>query len=832
MKSSVRLSKFVIPKKYKISLAPNLANFTFSGKETIDVELLKSTKQVVLHSVDLKIKAANAKVSYNKKTETATLTFIKALPKGNHKLKLEFEGILNDQMRGFYRSKYLIGKKEYHMAVTQFESTDARRAIPSFDEPDKKAVFEIELIVPNDHIAISNTIETEVLEHENGYKTFKFSPSPKMSSYLLAFIVGKFEHIEKKTKSGVRVRVFVTPGKKSQADFALSTAAKILDYYENYFGIKFPLPVLDLIAIPDFASGAMENWGAVTYRETALLVDEKLSSTANKQWVALVIAHELAHMWFGNLVTMEWWTHLWLNEGFASFIEYLAVDHIFPKWKVWTQFVFMDHARALELDGLENTHPIEIEVLHPKDISEIFDAVSYSKGASIIRMLASYLGEKDFQKGLQFYLKKHKFANAKTEDLWKALEKISGKPVGKVMKNWTGKPGYPLIGVSRQGKKIILEQKRFFSSPISANKTKDKTLWSIPVDFISDKKIPAVLLNKKSISINVDSWIKINPGETSFIRVNYQPELLETLSTKIDKLSTEDRFGLIRDTFSLAQSGQIKTSDVLKLMQSYKGEEEYIVWTQIISNIVALNNLFSKEKFYEDFRAYSRELLSGIVEKVGWEKEDGEEHGASLLRPMALSAIGKMGDKATIEKAKKLFKNYKNLDPDLRGVVYSLVAENGEETEYKKLMSMYLNEPMQEEKDRIFRALCFFKDKKLIKQTLDFAFSDKVRSQDQFKAISFVFGNSLGKEIAWEYVKRNWKIIAEKFQGGHLYSRFIQPAALFTDKKYAVELEKFFKKESHEGLERTIAQIVEQIYSNDLWINRDRKSIADALKNW
>ena len=272
------------------------------------------------------------------------------------------------------------------------------------------------------------------------FKTVRFTPSPEMSSYLLAFIVGHFEYIEKKTKEGVLVRVFVTPGKLKQAEFALDVAARTISFYSNYFGIPYPLPVLDLIAIPDFAAGAMENWGAVTYRETAVLVDPLETSTHNKQWVALVIAHELAHQWFGNLVTMEWWTHLWLNEGFASYMEYVAIDKLFPKWKVWTQFIFIEQGRGLSLDGLKNSHAIEIDVNHPAEISEIFDAVSYSKGASVIRMLAEYLGENNFRKGLKHYLEKHAYKNASTNDLWDAFEKVSDKPVKRIMTNWTRKP--------------------------------------------------------------------------------------------------------------------------------------------------------------------------------------------------------------------------------------------------------------------------------------------------------------------------------------------------------------------------------------------------------
>ncbi|MCR4305983.1 MAG: M1 family metallopeptidase, partial [Candidatus Daviesbacteria bacterium] len=557
MKNKVRLPAHVRPERYKIMLKPDLNEFTFTGEETILLSLDKPTKEITLHAVELKIESAEfihqtkevwaGKITYDKKAETATFSFSKNIQKGKGQLKLTFKGILTDKMRGFYRSKYELNGKTKHLATTQFESTDARRAFPCFDEPAQKAIFDVTLMVPAKTVAISNTLESNIREHESGYKIVEFAPTPKMSTYLLAFIVGDFEYIEGKTKNGVLVRVFTTPGKKEQARFALDVACKTLDFYDNYFNIPYPLPVLDMIAIPDFAAGAMENWGAVTYRESALLVHEEVSSTANKQRVALVIAHELAHQWFGNLVTMEWWTHLWLNEGFACFIEYLAIDHIFPEWDIWTQFVGTELAEAFALDALKNTHPIEVEVGHPAEISEIFDTVSYAKGASVLRMLWQYLGEKDFQRGLQHYLKRHAYGNAETDDLWKALEEISGKPVGKIMKNWTSCAGHPLIRVQGTGYRVQLTQSRFFSSSISKKESKDQTIWSIPLSslrmqgsnnqFVNmDSRLrgndTSNLMDKKSITIpglKDNEWIKLNSGEASLVRVDYPQEYLKKL---------------------------------------------------------------------------------------------------------------------------------------------------------------------------------------------------------------------------------------------------------------------------------------------------------------
>ncbi|MBI2196944.1 M1 family metallopeptidase [Candidatus Daviesbacteria bacterium] len=883
-KNEVRLPVHVKPERYRIMLRPDLEGFTFYGEETIFLVLEKPTKQITLHAAELEIESAEfihgnkevwaGRINYDKKAETATFTFAKNIQKGKGQLKLAFKGILNDKMRGFYRSRYEVSGVSKHLATTQFESTDARRAFPSFDEPAQKAVFDVTLVVPAKTVAISNTIESNIREHESGYKVIEFAPTPKMSTYLLAFIVGEFESVEVQSAKGKVIRVFTTPGKKEQARFALDVAGKCLDFYEQYFGISYPLPVLDLIAIPDFAAGAMENWGAVTYRESLLLIDEEASSTANKQWVALVIAHELAHQWFGNLVTMEWWTHLWLNEGFASFIEFLAIDHIFPEWDIWTQFVGSEMGEAFSLDGLKNTHPIEVEVGHPAEISEIFDKVSYSKGASILRMLMSYLGEKDFQKGLQFYLKKHAYGNAETQDLWKALEEVSGKPVGKLMKNWTSKPGHPVIRLQSTGSRLQLTQSRFFSSPISKRKTKDGAVWSIPITVIlgssarqNDSRIDSgqarmtnLLMNKKSMTISGikdNEWIKLNAGEASLVRVDYPQEYLKKLeeAVKNGKLPAVDRLGLIRDSFSLAESGQSPTTLSLELTQSYMGEEDYTVWAELTGKLLQLDSLLALEPFYPDFKKYGIKIYQDIGGKLGWKARKGEKHTDSLLRGMVLNMLGGFGDGETIKVAQELFRAYvvrhsgersdsrikggdsgqarmtssHGIHPDLKGVVYNLVAENGGKKEFDTLMKMYKQEENQQEKDRIGRALGKFKIKALLSKTLDFSISKHVRFQNSLQIIAAVWANPVGRYLAWEFVKKNWKLLKDRYAGGHYFTKVFGPAGSFTKKVDAKDIESFVKKNPVPEAKRTIAQALEQIYSNAEWLKRDRQKIKDFL---
>ena len=849
----VRLPLHFRPERYKISLHPDLEKASFAGEEVIEFRLSKSEDKIILHSDELTIRAAEvkieektfkaSKISYDRKSETVIFSFPRKLPKGKGELSITFDGVLNSKMRGFYRSRYEIGGKEYFMATTQFEPTHARYAFPCVDEPAVKAVFDVTLIIPKDHTAISNTIPSAVREHESGYQMVDFVATPKMSTYLVAFIVGKFEWVEKETTGGTMVRVFVTPGKKKQADFALQVAVKALAFYENYFGIKYPLPVLDMIAIPDFASGAMENWGAVTYRETAILFDADKSSTASKQWIALVIAHELAHQWFGNLVTMEWWTHLWLNEGFASYIEYLAVDKIFPEWDIWTQFVHSDLGQAMSLDSLRNTHPIEVTVHHPSEIGEIFDAVSYSKGASVLRMLADYLGEKNFRDGLRRYLKKHSYSNASTENLWSAFEHVSGLPVKVIMDNWTKQAGFPVIKIEEGKKTIKLTQSRFLSSSLERRKSEDKTVWRVPMNIrrASVKKIQTLLLDKKSKPINMSlktsEWASFNAGTSGMYRLDYPTKMLESLeaAVKHKAIPARDRFSIQDDAFALAESGETSVAPALELAQAYKYEDDYTVWASLAANLKTVESLISEEKYLESYFSYLRDIFGDVAKKVGWEAKKNEKHTDPMLRSLALLAMGHAGDKETIKKASGLFNEMKkgkvSLNPDLKGVVYALVAKNGGRDEYEWFMKRHQTEELPEEKNRLLYSLARFKNEELIKRTLEYSFSKNVRAQDTPAVFSHVGDNRSGADLAWEFTKANWDEILERYgKGGHILPRMVKPAVVFTTKSKAEDIKKFFKTHEAPGAERAIEQVVEKIYSNADWLKRDKNKIRVWLK--
>jgi puromycin-sensitive aminopeptidase len=766
-KPSVRLPRHVLPERYAITLKPDLESFTFSGQEAINVVIEKSDKLLTLHSVDLKILSAefvhakrgtwSSKITYNVKAETAVLRFTRPLPKGKGVLRLVFQGILNDKLKGYYRSSFTHEGKQKYLATTQFEATDARRAFPCFDEPDMKAVFEVSLIVPSHHEVVSNTLPATIKEHEAGYKVVRFKPTPKMSTYLLAFVSGELEFIQKKSRSGVLVRVFTTPGKKKQANFALETATKVIDFFQKYFQTKYPLPTLDLLAIPDFMSGAMENWGAVTFRETALLVDEQASSLTTKQWVALVIAHEIAHQWFGNLVTMDWWTHLWLNEGFASYMEYVAVDALYPNWNIWNQFMLLEYARGMGKDQYASTHPIEVEVHHPNEIDEIFDDISYRKGSSVIRMLAAYIGAETFRTGLVQYIKQHSYKNATTQDLWKALEKVSGQPVQTLMRTWTEQPGFPIVGVSSTDTGFSITQERFYIHPGKAKKTVEVQTWQIPVSYESAKGAAnQFLLQERVAGFNVEQYRKLNLKEAGFFRVNYTEKDLKDLAPRIAKkeLGVLDRWGILSTSFALAESGRLATPAVLELLGSYKKETEYIVMSEAVTGLLRLGSFYRKEKWYGAFEEFARSIIAPSAKRLGFEKKEGESHEDVLLRELVIRAFGYFGHEDTIvwalRQLRSTFREGVNaIDSDYRLAVYYLVGQAGGLPEFQYFKKLYINESSPEERQRLAEGMASFVSPGILSKALTFSLSEHVRSQDAWRFYKMAGQNPAVHEVLW-----------------------------------------------------------------------------------
>lgn len=839
MKNAKRLLDFITPSHYKLTLEPRFDDFTFSGQEVIHFELRNASKELEFHCTDLKILGASLdgikaiKIDFHPDDESVVFKFDADVAAGKHEMAISYTGPLRDDMHGFYRSSYVRDGETKWMAVTQFEPVAAREAFIVIDEPAAKATFDIELIIDEELAAISNTnVEHETRNKERGTKTVQFATTPKMSPYLLAFLVGEFERKTTTTAEGIEVGVYTTPGKVRQAEFALEVAAKTLSFYTDYFGIAYPLPKLDMIAIPDFAAGAMENWGVVTYRETALLVDAANTALFNKQYVAMVVAHELAHQWFGNLVTMGWWTDLWLNEGFASWVEYLAVDHLYPEWQMWTQFVSDDYLAARELDALANTHPIEVEVHHPAEIEEIFDQISYQKGASVIRMLYHYIGEKAFREGLHNYLDAFSYGNATTNDLWRHLEETAAKPVRRIMGDWTSKPGFPMVTMDDEGN---IQQQRFFANP---SETKiEKAVWPVPFGLRTDEgQTESILLEEADgrITIPTSDWLKPNPDQTSFFITGYTPDQIELLKDPLiyGKLPVIDRLGLLSDITALAEAGKLSGEQILNVASSLRHESDYAVWNGILGGIGRLMAM-ADDSLHDKLELFVRWLVHPRLEKLDWEPKPGESHFDTLLRPMLIGVAGRNGNEQVMAESRKRFEAHLRgalIPADLRTAVYRTIAKNGTVNDYESLFDKYKKEELQEEQRRLQTALAAFRDPELISRTLKAALSPDVRSQDSVIVILHVLMNRNGRQMAWQYIQDNWDELVRRYgSGGHLLSRLPGGLDCFATHAQADEVVDFFATHPTPGIERTVRQSVEEIRLQADWFDRDQSKLNAFL---
>jgi tricorn protease interacting factor F2/3 len=819
------------PLNYELIFEPNLKTFKFEGQEKIKFKILKSTNRIVLNAAEMKIKSCflvwknekivPRKVALDEKKEELVVQLGKKVV-GDAELFIDFTGILNDKLAGFYRSEYEVKGKKRYLATTQFEAADARRAFPCWDEPEAKATFDVTLVVDKNMTAISNmpVIRQKVVKVK---KIFTFAKTPVMSTYLLYLGVGEFEFIQDKLGK-ILIRVATTTGKKQQAKLALDLTKKFLDFYEKYFQIKYPLPKLDMIALPDFASGAMENWGAITFRETALLFDPKISSTLTKQGIAEVIAHELVHQWFGDLVTMKWWNDLWLNESFATYMAYKALNHYFPEWEIWSQFLNLETVGALEMDSLKSSHPIDVDVKTPAQIREIFDEISYEKGGSILRMLENYLGEEKFKEGLKNHLSNHKYGNATTEDLWNALEKVAKKPVKNMMKTWIEQKGYPIVETTLTDSKLKLVQRKFLLEPVA-----DNSKWFIPLSIQVDEKITSELLKEKEKTILIDSSpFKININQTGFFRTKYPKEILEKLKGMIldKKLGNLDRWGIQNDLFFLSIAGEISVSEYLDFIRTYSNENDYLVLKDIADNLSFLYFITFNQKFFSKVVYVSKLFFKRIFNRLGWEPKKGEKHTDKILRSYAIGSLGRLGEKNILDAANEKFlnflKNPESLNPDLRGTVYGLVAWSGNEETYKQMVNLYKKATNQEEKRRFLSALAAFTSPEILNQTLDFSLSKDVRSQDLFIPVARVSGNPFGKDIVWPWVKTNWNELTKRYTGGssQLLTKIIESLSALSDLEKEKEVKGFFRTKSTAGIEMSLAQTLERIRINARFLER------------
>lgn len=750
---------------------------------------------------------------------------------GEYTVILDFAGDITRPMNGIYPCFFTHGGKEKQLIATQFESHHAREAFPCIDEPEAKAIFDLTLVSPAGEAVVANTpIKTQKTEGTKQITTFE--TTPKMSTYLLAFVLGELDYLEAKTKDGTLVRTYATPDNIKHTQFALDCAVKTLEFYNEYFDIPYPLAKCDFIALPDFASGAMENWGCITFREQALLVDPENTSLHLKQYVANVVAHELTHQWFGNLVTMRWWTDLWLNESFASWMSYLAVDHLFPDWKVWTQFIVEEQGLAMGLDALEHTHPIEVEVRHPDEIRTIFDAISYEKGASVLLMLHDYLGAEAFQGGLRLYLKRHAYGNSVTVDLWAALEEVSKKPVTKFMSAWTSQSGYPIVYADVTHKS--LRQERFYLNPAAK---KENTLWPIPL--LPTTEIKPMTLQKIEQPLLAQSLGKafiLNHDRTSFFRAIYDPKHLEKLAKAVTagQLNDLDRLGLLADAFTAAKAGYGSTVDALKLLGAYVAEDSAVVWDVISGGIGSIRVVMDDDAVRAGLKPFVRQLAAKQLQRLGWEESPSDSHFDRLLRPniLGLSSFGE--DPAVVATTKRRFADMRrpeDLHPDLRGVIYGTVARTGNDVDFYKLLAMHDSSQNSEERVTLGAALTGFEQPELIHRALAHIISDQVRLQDAPYWIAYSFMNRHARRLTWEWLTTNWDWLAKNLGTDLSFSRMpIYAGRAFSDEAFLPEFIAFFEDRMSPAFERPVKQAVETIQWQAAWKSRDLAAIKKQLQ--
>lgn len=828
------------------------------------LDIVDNSSSITLNTLDLHIKKAeihgpsgvlvqSPNISQNKDAQTTTFSFDDKLPAGTKaQLHLDFTGVLNNDMAGFYRSSYTAkdGSKKF-MATTQMEPTDARRAIPCFDEPALKAQYTVTLVADHHLTCLSNMdvkSEREVISSFTGAKkkAVTFNTTPLMSTYLLAFIVGELEYVES-TKHRVPVRVYAPPDQDMErGKFAVNLAAETLGFYEEKFNSKFPLPKMDMVAIPDFSAGAMENWGLVTYRVVDLLFDEKTSGASTKRRVADVVQHELAHQWFGNLVTMDFWEGLWLNEGFATWMSWYAANSFFPEWKVWQAYVTDDLASALSLDSLRSSHPVEVPIKRADEINQIFDAISYSKGSCILRMIARFLGEDTFLAGVRLYLDRHAYGNTTTNDLWNALSEASGKDVAKIMDIWTRHVGYPVLTVSEDEKKgvIHIKQNRFLKTA-DVKPEEDKILYPVFLGMRTKAGVNEELTlfeREGEIKLPADDFYKFNADHSGTYRTFYSSSRLEKLgkAAKEGRLSTEDRTGMIADAGALSSSGYQPTSGTLSLLKSFADESEYVVWDQITTWIASLRGAwtFEDEKTKDALRNFSRDLTAPQAHKLGWAFTEGEDHILQQFKALMFSSAGLAGDEKVNQAAFEMFDKFVKgdrgaINANIRGAIYAIVLQNGGEKEYDAVLNEFRTSKTADERNTALRSLGRAKDPKLMKRTLELAMGDEVRNQDIYMPLGGLRAHKDGILALWQAVQNNWDALTKRLPpGGTMLSAVVSlSTSSFTQQDQLKEVEKFFGGRETKGFDQSLSQSLDSIRAKSQWISRDGKDIEGWLKS-
>ncbi|KAF4968813.1 hypothetical protein FSARC_3841 [Fusarium sarcochroum] len=851
------LPKNVKPLHYDLTLEPNFETFKYEGTVVIDFDVVEDSTSIALNTVDLEIHdtlveangstvSSSPTVDYNKDTQTTTITFDQTIPAGQKaRLTQRFTGTLNDDMAGFYRSSYKDeeGNTKY-IATTQFEATDARRAFPCLDEPALKATFTVTLIADKNLVCLGNMDVASEKDVDSKRKAITYNKTPIMSTYLLAFIIGDLKSYET-NNFRVPIRVWCTPDQNlDHAVFSAELGARTLEFYEQEFGSQYPLPKMDMVAIPDFAAGAMENWGLITYRVVDLLLDEKTSSAVTKKRVAEVVQHELAHQWFGNLVTMDFWDGLWLKEGFATWMSWYSSNAFYPEWRIWDGYVIDDLRSALGLDSLRSSHPIEVPVKRADEVNQIFDAISYEKGSCVLRMISKYLGEDVFLKGIRIYLNRHAYGNTETTDLWAALSEASGKDVERVADIWTKKVGYPVVAVTEDQSKgtIHVKQNRFLRTA-DVKPEEDEVLYPVFVNLRTKDGIQEDLaLNTREADFKVPDFdfFKVNSGHSGIYRTSYSTERLQKLgqNAKAGLLGVEDRAGMIADAGALAAAGYQKTSGLLSLLQGFDSENEFIVWDEITLRVGSLRDawVFEEDKVNEALKAFQRDLVSKKANKLGWDITDADDFTAQRFKALMFGKAAIVEDEPTKKASFELFDKFIKgdrdaLQPNLRSSVFAVVLTYGGEAEYNAIVKEYETAKQSSERNTALRSLGFARDPALIKRTLEYTLSDHVKTQDLYMPLSALRAHKEGILALWGWVKENWDLLTKRLPPGMslLGDMVAISTSSFTQSEQIADVKSFFEQKGTKGFDLELAQSLDSIKAKQNWLARDKEDVKQWL---
>jgi puromycin-sensitive aminopeptidase len=834
-----RLPRTVIPSRYELRLAPDLSAFTFDGEETVTVQVTEPVSEIWLNAAELTISEATVArdggpvhrgtAFPDEDRERCRLHFSETIAPGTWRLRLTFRGGLNDKLRGFYRSAYRDpAGAPRTLAATQFEATDARRAFPCWDEPAFKAVFATTLVIDPALTAVSNTaIASERIE--GGRKIVTFADTIVMSTYLVAFVVGELEATEPAPVGRTPLRVWCVPGKRRLAAFGREIGAASLAFFEQYYGLPYPGDKLDLLAIPDFAAGAMENLGAITFRETALLVDETAATHGELERIADVVAHENAHMWFGDLVTMDWWNGIWLNEAFATFMEMLAVDAWKPEWQRWTTFG-VSRSAAFAVDGLHATRPIEFPVNAPREADAMFDVLTYEKGASVLRMLEQYLGPEIFREGVREYLRRHAYANAATGDLWAALERASGQAIPALMDGWIFHPGFPVVGARREDGHLIVEQRRFTYLPrplasvpgrAAAPAVDPEQRWQVPLRIRIEgggaARVERVLLTGREARVPLPpaaEAVVVNEGGHGFYRVHYSGELLARLLARLDALAPIERFNLLGDAWAATVAGLMPIGDYLDLTAAFRGERDKNVWAILIGSLGTLNRIILPGD-RAGLERLVRDRLAGAVAELGWSPHPGEDELRRQLRGDLIRALGTLGNDGAVQaRAAELYaaheRNAAAVDPNVFPALIAILGHAGDAARYDAFVKAFRAASTPQAEQRYLYALPLFRARDLVEQTLAKTINGEIRTQDA----PFVARSMLmlvhSREAAWDFIRASWDTM-DRLYPKHGLRRMAEGVTGLATPELEATVHAFFGERKIDLGGKTLEQYLEQL---------------------